>query len=155
MGQCTSPEYANVESPLRNVKLLKFNHTAKSISFDFTLHKPLDDNICVSLKIQRMSNGVSREIPFVPRIPDPCNVLLKHYRSVWVQLMSNIGVKRPDKCPIPAGNYSVKNFVFNSVEDGAFSIPMTGKIIIRTLLSEISTKKNIICVESVTTHSIK
>ncbi|CAG9859704.1 unnamed protein product [Phyllotreta striolata] len=151
MGPCTGPDYADVEVPLTNVKLTKLNRTAKTISFDFDFPVPIDDNIYVSIKIEKL-NGASKEVTFIPQINNPCPFFLKMYPKYYILIMSNIGVKQPDKCPIPAGHYSLKNFVFNIADSGYNNFPMKGKFRIRTIFGERKTKKIITCVETLSDH---
>lgn len=53
MQQCPEPEYANVESPVENIKMCKLNRTVKAVSFSVTLKRPWDADIGVIKKFSR------------------------------------------------------------------------------------------------------
>ncbi|XP_072383857.1 uncharacterized protein [Diabrotica undecimpunctata] len=155
MAGCTGPEYSASESPLRNVVFKKINRTAKTLSFDITWKRPIDDTLGATLKAEKLSNGGGGHmaVPFIPLMVDPCNIFLKNFRKHWIDFTSNMGVAEPEKCPIPPGNYSLKNLVFNNEYSQQNAFPIVGRFLYRTTIIELNTKRIITCVETITEHS--
>ncbi|XP_050502993.1 uncharacterized protein LOC126882225 [Diabrotica virgifera virgifera] len=155
MGSCNGPEYADVESPLRNLVFKKVNRTAKTLSFDVIWKRPLDDKLGATIKAEKLTNGGGGHmaIPFIPLLVDPCTTFLKNFRHHWIDFATNMGVLEPDKCPIPAGNYSLKNYVFNSEYTQPNSMPIEGTMLYRTIFQDIKTKGIFFCIEAVIYHS--
>ncbi|XP_028134775.1 uncharacterized protein LOC114329764 [Diabrotica virgifera virgifera] len=155
MAGCSGPEYADSESPLKNVVFKKINRTTQTISFDLEWKRPIDNTLGATLKAEKLSNGGGGHmaVPFIPLMVDPCNILLKNFRNHWVDFTTNMGVPEPEKCPIPPGNYSLKNLVFNTEYSQQNSFPIVGRFLYRTTIIDLKTKKIITCVETITEHA--
>ncbi|EFA05480.2 uncharacterized protein LOC103313419 [Tribolium castaneum] len=137
------PNNKQIGSPIRNIKFLRYNRTHKSLTYDFTYSRLLDEKIGGSVTVERWGDGGWIGIPFMGFQPNICSYVLRFFGSVWVQFHRSIGIKHPDKCPIPAGNYSVKDFVIDASE---ISVPFwSGRFKFTTTFQDVDTRRTIYC----------
>nr|XP_023019849.1 uncharacterized protein LOC111508540 isoform X1 [Leptinotarsa decemlineata] len=143
---CSSDSYAP-ECPCKNLKFTKINKTTKSLSFDLELKRPFDKTVGGILELEKWTPEGWRKLPFIPMIPDACRLFLRYYKDIWSNFMRALGVKHPDRCPIPAGNYSMKQHVFSYGGAITNSFPFKGRCRLRSLMVDLKTKSVITCLE--------
>ncbi|XP_068902024.1 uncharacterized protein [Tenebrio molitor] len=114
------PDNEQLDFPLRNLKLVKVNRTHKALSYEITYTYPLDEKVSGGLSVDRWANGDWISITFMPMQENICEYFLKYFKETWVQVMSRMGVKEPDRCPVPKGHYAIRNQV---VDFSEISIP--------------------------------
>ncbi|XP_018562746.1 uncharacterized protein LOC108904606 [Anoplophora glabripennis] len=140
---CT--EFNDTESPLENVKFLKINRTARAFFYDTTLKRPLDENIGLKAELEKWGSRGWIQVPFMALQPDACNLFRKLLGKMWVDLGAAMGAKEPGKCPLPAGRYSMKNFMYDTSDLGYFA-PFKGKFRYKAILTDMKTGKAVQCI---------
>lgn len=77
--------------------------------------------------VEKKGNTGWTQIPFLPLVKDACNVFQKYYPDVFVDLLRQMKVKNPDKCPIPPVsillNKNAQYGVFVTVRDEMVNLP--------------------------------
>ncbi|CAH1380063.1 unnamed protein product, partial [Tenebrio molitor] len=137
------PNNAQIGYPIRNLKLLRYNRTHKTLSYDFTYAEDLDENVGGSVVVERWGGGGWITIPFMGFQPNMCHRALQYFKSLWVNFHKIVGVRHPDRCPVPAGNYTVKNYVVDATE---ISVPFwSGRFRFTTTFQLVDTKRVIYC----------
>lgn len=96
------PKTMKETNPLRNLQFRRFNRTHKSLSFDFTYDRPIDEKIGGSISIYRWGDAGWITLPFMGLQPNVCKYFGKAFKASWVAYHRLAGVPQPDHCPIPA-----------------------------------------------------
>ncbi|KAJ3619969.1 hypothetical protein MTP99_003966 [Tenebrio molitor] len=137
------PDNDKLPIPIRNMKFSHYNRTHKTLSYDFGYDRPLDENIGGSLEVARWGDGGWIETPFIPMQQNVCKTFGRLFKDSWVSLYKNAGVPHPDRCPIPAGNYSLKNYLITISE---LNVPFwSGRVRVSTSFKDVRTKQVIQC----------
>lgn len=50
---------------------------------------------------ERWGNAGWTTIPFIPMVKNACSVYLKNFKNVWTNILGEMGVKKPQECPVP------------------------------------------------------
>ncbi|KAL3271255.1 hypothetical protein HHI36_021746 [Cryptolaemus montrouzieri] len=109
------PENDKLESPLSNLKYNKINASIGELSYDICYKRPLDENVGILLKLEKWTEKGWSEFPLLPFQKDVCRYSLKSplMREMWIYWGTKMKVPQPDKCPIPAGCYSMENVIID------------------------------------------
>ncbi|XP_072383851.1 uncharacterized protein [Diabrotica undecimpunctata] len=147
---CKDPEYAHIDNMVKKLKISRYNRTVKMLEFEISSDEPIDENIEGTIIAAKWTNGKWLSIPFIPYVPDICNVVYQNYPEQVSFFMTAFGVEHPDRCPFPAGNYSIHNFPMVTKYEVATLIPINGRFMFKSILREIATKKIVYCIEGTT-----
>jgi hypothetical protein len=52
--------------------------------------------------VERWGDGGWITIPFMGFQPNMCHRALQYFKSLWVNFHKIVGVRHPDRCPVPA-----------------------------------------------------
>ncbi|KAJ8916670.1 hypothetical protein NQ315_000315 [Exocentrus adspersus] len=144
--QCS--EYPDIESPMLNQKFSKINRTTRVFSYETDLKRPMDENIGIQADLERWSSNGWTKLPFIPLQPDACNLFSKLLGELWVDLKRHMGVKEPEKCPIPVGHYGMKDYMYDTSKLGGFA-PFKGRFRYKIMLTDIRSKEVVQCIFAV------
>mgnify|MGYP005987232145 CR=1 FL=1 len=144
------PDNAQLEIPMRKFRVDRINRTHRAVTMDFSLAQPIDDTAESVLKIERWADGAWVNMPVFPNQRDPCTKVMEcRIQSIvdmYVTLGKAIGIKHPEQCGIPAGNYSVNRYPI----DISSEIPFWGGRFRTTLIfRKIATNKKAFCAQCV------
>ncbi|CAH1160024.1 unnamed protein product [Phaedon cochleariae] len=146
VGACKEP-YKAVETPLVNLKITHFNRTMKLLSYDVTFKRPIDENLECIIHVEKLTDLGWRKLLFLPKIRNICEFGMNYYRQQYIPLVTALGVVNPDKCPIPAGSYSLKNFPLDTSVTQNIPPLMRGRTVTTMILQEPKKKILVHCLE--------
>ncbi|XP_044764541.1 uncharacterized protein LOC123321103 [Coccinella septempunctata] len=108
IAACSDNE--EMESPLRNLKYMKVNSTHGLLSYDVSFKRPLDENVWGHMKLEKWTEQGWTQLPLLPPQKDVCRSSLNSplMRDMWISWAKLTNVAEPEKCPIPPGNYPMK-----------------------------------------------
>ena len=93
-------------------------------------------------------------MPFLPFQKDPCKCAMTMSPpamiSMWVEMEKAMGIRNPGKCPVAAGNYTMRNYVIDMTYDVPF---FSGRFRATPMFRRIATKKKIFCANVIMTFS--
>lgn len=138
------PDNNQLEVPMRLYRIDRYNRTHRALSMECTIVQPLDETTENTYFVERLINGAWKPLPTVPFQKDPCYLGLKYAKEMVVEMGKALGLAHPDKCPIPAGNYSLHRWPFKINSDS--SLPFwPGKFRYQMVWRRIATKQKILC----------
>ncbi|CAG9820030.1 unnamed protein product [Phaedon cochleariae] len=146
VGVCED-SYRDVESPLMNLKVTHFNRTMKLLSYDVTFRRPIDENIEFDMQVKKLTSLGWRKLLFLPKIRDICRFGMNHFRQLYIPYVTALGLENPEKCPIPAGSYSMKEFPLDT--SVTYNLPpvMRGRTVATLVLQDPKEKISVQCME--------
>ncbi|XP_072383847.1 uncharacterized protein [Diabrotica undecimpunctata] len=144
---CPEPEYAHIDNAVKKLKLLRYNRTSKMLDIQLAPKQPIDETTEGTVLAAKWNNGKWLYIPFIPYLSDICSLLYKHYPEQMSYMMINFGVKNPDRCPFPAGNYAIHNYLMNTKYEVNSVLPITGRFLFKVIVRKIATKEIFFCLE--------
>ena len=137
------PENDQLEVPISFIHINRINRTHKALSIDYTLNRPIDDKIEATLLVEKLENSGWLKVPSVPWQKNPCEYGRRIDKEGSIRFLKTLGLVPADACPIPGGNYSVKNYVLELPHSTPF---WAGRFRCKFVMRIINTKKNIYCV---------
>ena len=105
------PDNNELEIPMRKCRIDRINRTHRAISMDFSFAQPVNRSSEIGLTIEKWTEGAWHAIRAIPRKTNFCNVLdspVHMFKDMFVNLKKVAGLKHPERCDFPAGNYSVR-----------------------------------------------
>ncbi|XP_044253603.1 uncharacterized protein LOC123004413 [Tribolium madens] len=142
-GGYLCPDNNQLEVPMRLFRIDRFNRTHRAISIDFTFAHPLDETAEGAIFVEKYTEGDWKMLPSLSWQKDPCNNIgMRYGRENMIRTGKALGWKNPDKCPIPAGNYSMIRHPFITYHDTPF---WPGRFRVQMVLRRIATKRKIFC----------
>lgn len=143
------PDNNQLEIPMRKYQIDRLNRTHRAVTADFSLARPIDKNTEGIVFLDRLSNGKWVNMPIFPYQKDPCRKVMESGFDVLVKMLTEfgkaVGWKNIEKCDIPPGNYSVKDFAIDINSKAPF---WAGRFRTTMIIRATDTKKKMICVGS-------
>ncbi|RZC36203.1 uncharacterized protein BDFB_006741 [Asbolus verrucosus] len=137
------PDNDKLVNPITNLKITRYNRTYKTFSYDFTYDRPIDEKIGGSVSVSKWADGRWVDIPFLGFQRDVCKYNHRFFKEHWVTYHKCAGVPHPDRCPIPPGNYSLRNYM---VDTSLITFPFfSGRFRVKPIMQDINTKEIIQC----------
>ncbi|XP_008196945.2 uncharacterized protein LOC103314014 [Tribolium castaneum] len=140
------PENDQLEIPMKLFRVDRINRTHRAMTMEFSYAHPLDDTAEGVHVVERWIAGGWKRFPMWSWQKDPCNFQLQHEKNGHIRFGKAMGLKHPERCPIPAGNYSVVRFPFQLKYDYPF---WPGRIRTIAMSRRIATKQLIFCVMTI------
>ncbi|KAJ3650403.1 hypothetical protein Zmor_016506 [Zophobas morio] len=137
------PNNDQLKNPIRNLKYVRYNRTQRALNFDFTYDRPIDEKVGGCVTIDRWGDGGWKQVPFLGFQPDMCKSMLTYFKTAWVSFHTKAGVGHADRCPVPAGNYSLRDYV---IDTSGINIPFwNGRFRFSLQYVDSKTKDVILC----------
>ncbi|XP_060536401.1 uncharacterized protein LOC132708238 [Cylas formicarius] len=105
----TCPNNARLESPITNLKSIRYNRTYGTWDLDYILKEPIDGNYELVAKSQVYINGAFKDVPLIT-LTINCNNLKEFFWHEIIDDFFSNGTRREKTCPIPAGNFYIRNW---------------------------------------------
>uniref|UniRef100_A0A6P7FII6 Uncharacterized protein LOC114329766 isoform X1 n=1 Tax=Diabrotica virgifera virgifera TaxID=50390 RepID=A0A6P7FII6_DIAVI len=152
---CKDPEYAHIDNFVKKLRLSRYNRTVKMLEFQINSKVPLDKNIEGTVSTAKWTNGKWLSIPFIPYVPDICSIALKYYPDQISYMFAGFGIEHPDRCPFPAGNYTLDNYPMVTKYEVNSLVPMNGRFMFKAIFRKVATKEVIGCIEGVDLQTVQ
>ncbi|XP_045469118.1 uncharacterized protein LOC123676892 [Harmonia axyridis] len=104
------PENENTRYPIRDLTFNRVNATHSALSLKVSFLDDIGDNIWSQIILERWTSGGWASVPFVTQ-KNPCKMCLQYFPEIWIGYFRAMGVKEPEKCPIPKGDYVLENYL--------------------------------------------
>lgn len=128
---------------MRLFRFDRINHTHRALSTEFTIAHPIDETTEGTSLAEKFIDGGWKTIPSLPFFKDPCkNLAMRYAKETVIEIGKAIGLTHPERCPFPAGNYSLHRWPFQILSDAAF---WTGRFRFQTVLRKTATKTKMFC----------
>ncbi|CAH1997478.1 unnamed protein product [Acanthoscelides obtectus] len=138
-------DYKNPGS-VRYLKYELVNRSTRALSIKMVLTSPLDSNVAMKIEVEKWGSSGWTKIPYLPVLPNACDTMRRFFSFYTTKIWREMGVKDPDRCPIPPGEYSVKNFIIMAPEADPLAVPVRGRVRVTISLVDMTTKNNILCI---------
>ena len=97
----TCPDHPKPVNPITNIKFVAHNRTHKTLGYDITYNRALDEKVGGAVTVERWGDGGWISIPFIGFQKNICKYMSRHLKSFWVEYYEHMGVEHPERCPIP------------------------------------------------------
>ncbi|CAH2005736.1 unnamed protein product [Acanthoscelides obtectus] len=116
------------------------------MSVKMVLTRPIDQSVGLKIEAEKWGSSGWTKVPYLPIIPDACNTMKRFYSQYMIDFWRTVGVKNPDKCPIPPGDYILKNYTFASnPQTEQTAVPVHGRVRLTVSLVDMTTKIPFLC----------